>query len=40
MINIWDLNRNQEINDPTLPKYISQFLAFKQDLKVLEVKCK
>ena len=28
------------INDPTLPKYVSKFLSFKQDLKLLEIKCK
>jgi len=28
------------INDPTLPKYISDFLSFKQDIKLLEIKCK
>ena len=28
------------INDPTLPNYVSQFLSFKQDLKLLEIKCK
>ena len=28
------------INDPTLPKYISDFISFKQDMKLLEIKCK
>ena len=28
------------INDPTLPAYISDFLSFKQELKLLEIKCK
>jgi len=26
------------INDPTLPKYISDFISFKQDMKLLEIK--